>query len=363
MQRKYIFYIDSMQLGGANRVMANLVNYFSSIGTQVVLINDIVPDKNVPEYEIADSVKRIFLDIHDKSPITSNIRRIAKLRKMIKAEHADAVVSFMGPPNIRMLLATIGLKCRKIVSVRNDPYKEYGYGIVKRIANIVFRLADGCVFQTKDASEYFSKTIQRKSKIIFNPVGKQFYRVKRADDPHNIITVGRLFPQKNHALLIRAFSKISLEFPEENLIIYGEGDLRHALEELVRKLDLESRVFLPGSASDIPEKLAEAKLFVLSSDYEGMPNALMEAMAVGVPIISTDCPCGGPEMLVRNGVDGILVPCGDVECLASALCQKLDDEKRETMGISAKQRAEIFREDIIYRQWENFVFPGIEEEI
>lgn len=365
MQHKYIFYIDSMQLGGANRVMANLVNHFSLIGAEVVLINDIVPDKNMPEYEIEDSVKRIFLDIQDKSPVTSNIRRITKLRKTIKAEHTDAVVSFMGPPNIRMLLATIGLKCRKIVSIRNDPYKEYGDGLAKKITNILFRLADGCVFQTKDASEYFSKTVQQKSKIIFNPVGKQFYGVKRGDNPKNIVTVGRLFPQKNHVLLIKAFSKLAQEFPDENLIIYGEGDLRSDLEDLVRKLGLENRVFLPGRASNIPEKLAEAKIFVLSSDYEGMPNALMEAMAVGVPVISTDCPCGGPKILVRDGIDGRLVPCGDVEYLANLLCQKLNDKNIENMGISAKQRAEIFREDKIYRQWEYFISSGImdEEEI
>ena len=359
MQRKYVFYIDSMQLGGANRVMANLVNHFSSMGAGVILINDIAPDKDVPEYEIMDSVKRIFLDIHEKSSVLSNIKRIFKLRKIIKAEHIDTVVSFMGPPNIRMLLATMGLKCRKIVSVRNDPYKEYGDGLVKKVTNIIFGLADGCVFQTKDAAEYFSERIQRKSKIIFNPVGKQFYGVKRVDNPQNIVTVGRLFPQKNHVLLIKAFSKLAHEFPDENLIIYGEGDLRSELEDLVRHLGLENRVLLPGSISSIPEKLAEAKIFVLSSDYEGMPNALMEAMAVGVPVISTDCPCGGPKILVRNGIDGLLVPCDNVEYLANVLCQKLDDKNRENMGISAKQRAEIFREDKIYRQWEIFISSGI----
>ena len=157
--------------------------------------------------------------------VLSNIKRILKLRKIIKAEHTDAVVSFMGPPNIRMLLATMGLKCRKIVSVRNDPYKEYGDGLVKMVTNIIFRLADGCVFQTKEAAMYFSKNIQQKSKIIFNPVGKQFYEVKRVDNPKNIVTVGRLFLQKNHTLLIKAFSKLAHEFPDDNLIIYGEGEL------------------------------------------------------------------------------------------------------------------------------------------
>ena len=355
MQLKLIFYIDSMQLGGANRVMANLVNHFASIGAEAVLINDIVPDQNILEYEVRDSVKRIFLDIHEKSSLLSNIKRIFKLRKIIREMHADAVISFMGPPNIRMLLATIGFRCRKIVSVRNDPYKEYGDGIAKNITNIIFELADGCVFQTQEASEYFSKKMQRKSKIIFNPVGKQFYGVKRSDNPHNIITVGRLFSQKNHALLIKAFSKIADEFSDENLIIYGEGDLRPELEDLVRNLGLEDRVFLPGSAANILEKLAEAKIFVLSSDYEGMPNALMEAMAVGVPVISTDCPCGGPSMLIQNNVNGFLVPCDDEDALSLALMKLLNSKNMKDIGANGKRSAKTFNEDEIYKQWEEFL--------
>lgn len=355
MQHRYVFYIDSMVLGGANRVMANLANHFSTTGANVVLINDVIFDKDLPEYEIKDSVKRVNLNIQVKSRILSNIIRIFKLRKTIKEAHADAVVSFMGPPNIRMLLATIGLRCRKIVSVRNDPYKEYGSGLKKKLTNIIFRLADGCVFQTKEASEYFGKSIQKKSTIIYNPVGEPFYQVKRADTPHDIVTVGRLFPQKNHALLIRAFSKIAQEFPEENLIIYGEGDLRTELEDLARNLGLENRVLLPGSTSDIPEKLAQAKIFVLSSDYEGMPNALMEAMAAGVPVISTDCPCGGPAMLIRNKIDGMLVPCNAAEALADAMREMLENENREALGISAKKKADIFYGETVYGQWEKFM--------
>lgn len=341
-----------MVLGGANRVMANLVNHFSTTGADVVLINDVIFDKELPEYEINDSVNRVNLNIQVKSRIMSNIIRIFKLRKTIKAAHADAVVSFMGPPNIRMLLATIGLRCRKIVSVRNDPYREYGDGLKKKLTNIIFRLADGCVFQTKKASEYFWKSIQKKSTIIYNPVGEQFYRVKRADTPHDIVTVGRLFPQKNHALLIQAFSKIAQEFPDENLIIYGEGDLRTELEDLVKSLGLENRVLLPGSASDIPEKLAQAKIFVLSSDYEGMPNALMEAMATGVPVISTDCPCGGPAMLIRDKIDGLLTPCNDAEALSVSMRSFLSNKDRECIGRKGMQSAEVFREGRIYRQWE-----------
>ena len=217
--KKILFYIDSMQKGGANRVMANLTDYFASAGKTVILINDIKPQKGVDEYTINESVKRIFLDIDVSSKLFSNILRIIALRKIIKNEASDVVVSFMGPPNIRMLIATIGLKCKRIVSVRNDPNVEYGKGLVSRFKRLLFMLADGCVFQTRDAATYFPKSVQAKSRVIFNPVNECFFNTERSNAPRNIVTVGRFEPQKNHSLLIRAFSKIANEFPEEKLIL------------------------------------------------------------------------------------------------------------------------------------------------
>lgn len=356
MAEKFLFYIDSMCFGGANRVMCNLVNHFSSQGIDVVLINDISLPENMGEYEVSPLVKRIYLNVQSKSLLTSNIKRIRKIRTIVKNEHPDAVISFMGPPNFRMLFATAGLRCRKIVSVRNDPYMEYGKGVAKALANIVFMLADGCVFQTKQAAEYFTPAILRRSKIIFNPVGNQFYHVKRVENPRDIITVGRLMAQKNHKLLIEAFSKIAKEFPDENLVIYGEGELRDTLEAQSKKLGLEGRVKLPGATTNVAEKLSSAKVFVLSSDYEGMPNALMEAMAVGAPVISTDCPCGGPAMLIEEDSQGILVPCQNAEKLANALRLLLESKDlRLMMGESCKERALQFSPDIVFSQWKEYI--------
>ena len=217
---KLLFYIDSMQKGGANRVMANLTDYFANSGYDVVLVNDILSGQGEQEYPVNPLVNRMILDVQGSSKAFSNLKRIAKLRELIKAEKPDSVVSFMGPPNIRMLLASAFLKCRTVVSVRNDPTKEYGVGWIKRlIANVVFLLADGCVFQTEDASLYFNRCVRRKSKVIVNPVNEAFYGVDRSGTPRNIVTVGRLVPQKNHKILIDAFAKIADEFPEENLII------------------------------------------------------------------------------------------------------------------------------------------------
>ena len=123
-----------------------------------------------------------------------------------------------------------------------------------------------------------------------------------------------------------------------------------------REYGIEERVVLPGRISYISEKLSEAKIFVLPSDYEGMPNALMEAMAVGIPVISTDCPCGGPKILIEDESQGILVPCNNAEALAQALCRLLkDDDLREKMGAAGEKRALMFKPDVIFSHWENYI--------
>lgn len=354
---KLFFYIDSMQKGGANRVMANLTDHFANHGYTVVLVNDIQSGQGEPEYPVNPLVKRVILDAHGSAKAISNLKRIAQIRKLIKAEKPDCVVSFLGPPNIRMLLASAFLKCRTVVSVRNDPTKEYGVNWIKRmIANVVFLLADGCVFQTEDAALYFNRWVRRKSKVILNPVHETFYGVKRSDMPKNIVTVGRLVPQKNHKLLIDAFAMIADVFPEENLIIYGEGPLREELEKQIADLQLVNRVFMPGSTSCVSEVLSEAKLFVLSSDYEGMPNALMEAMAVGVPAISTDCPCGGPRFLFETESQRYLVPCGDAVALSNRMKAILSSwELQQELSVVAKKRANDFLPERVYQQWKDFL--------
>lgn len=352
-----LFYIDSMQKGGANRVMANVTDYFAEHGYRVILVNDILPVDGIPEYTVNPKVKRMFLSDSATKQEKSNFKRILRLRKIITNEKARSVVSFMGPPNFRMLLASLGLPCRKIVSVRNDPYKEYGRQRIKKwIAGQLFKTANGCIFQTKEAAFYFPKSVQNKSTVIFNPVNEEFYQEEQSPNPHNIITVGRLNVQKNHKLLIEAFSLIEAFVPEDKLIIYGEGELRNELELFIIQKGLEGRVELPGNMPDIPSKLKQAKCFVLSSDCEGMPNALMEAMAVGIPVISTDCPCGGPKTLIENDNQGLLVTCGDARMLAEKLKHVLSSPQiQREMSHAAKSRAEVFRADRIYTLWEQYV--------
>ena len=356
--KKIAFYIDSMEMGGANRVVANLTEYFSGQGYEVILINDITPRTHIKTYKILSEVKRFYLDenIQYRRSVEKQYKRIYTLRKVLKEENVDTVVSFMGPPNYRLLLATIGLKIKKVVSVRNDPYREYGGGIKKIIAKNIFKLADACVFQTNDAAEYFSKAVRRKSQIIFNPVNPKFFQTEWIGNEKNIAVVGRLQKQKNPVLAVKAFEKIANEFPEYTMTYYGEGELRDELIEYIKKKSLNEQVIIYGKVTDVEKYLSQASVFVLSSDYEGLPNALMEAMAVGIPCISTDCPCGGPRSLIQNERQGVLVPCNDIQMLADAMRVLLkNDTLRSEMNLEEKNRAKEFAPEVIFKQWEEFL--------
>lgn len=350
---KIMFYINSLSHGGAERVMCNLANFFASKGHDCTLVTSF---KQEWEYECDKKVKRINLfETYLKGVLKRNYRLTKALRKTLKTDKPDVLISFMAEPNFRALFATIGLKTKTVISIRNDPNKEYPNFIFRFLAKHLYKRADGVVFQTEDAKRWFPKSIQKKSTIIFNPVNQVFFETAFDGDRKNIVTTGRLVPQKNHELLIKAFSLIASQI-EENLYIYGEGELRTKLEGLVKKLNLEDRVFLPGAVKDVANTIKSAKLFVLSSDYEGMPNALMEALTLGIPCISTDCPCGGSKMLIENGVNGILVSTNCEQELADKMLYILSNyEKAKFMGENSKVRAEEYRNDNICMQWEVFV--------
>ena len=273
---KVMFYINAIHDGGAERVMINLADRFARFGHEVILVTSFV-DKW--EYEIPSGVKRLNLcDNIPKGFLKRNLLLYRLLRKVVKGEAPDVLVSFMAEPNFRALLATRGLKTKNLISIRNDPNKEYPTKKFRFFARWLYKKADGIVFQTADAKAWFSKKIQNKSKIIYNQVNEKFYDTELLKERRDVIATGRLTSQKNHKMLLRAFSLIK-DKVDDNLVIYGEGNLRAELEALIIELGLSGRVLLPGATDNVSEKLSGAKLFVMSSDYEGLPNALAEAMS------------------------------------------------------------------------------------
>ena len=334
--------------------MANLCNYFIGF-TDVILVNDIIPDPGKKEYQIDARVKRIYLDENIGNG-NRNISRIKKIRSLIKQEKPDVVISFMAPPNIRTLLASIGLSVKKIVSVRNDPTKEYGVWVKKIITATLFSLTNGCVFQTAEAMQYFPSNVRKKSTIIFNPVHENFFEGKWEQQKKEIICVGRLTEQKNPFLAVEAFLKVEKEFPEYSLAFYGDGELRDRLVKFCIEKGISDRVLFYGQTDNVKEVLACSAIYLLPSNYEGMPNALMEAMAVGIPVVATNCPCRGPKALISSPNEGILVPCGDVDGFANAIRRILsDDEFCTELSKMEKKRAQAFLPSNILEAWKNYI--------
>ena len=348
---KIYLYINVLGGGGAERVIANLANTLAEDGCETTLITSFPVDK---EYSIDKKVRRLLLEDHEfrQSRLKRNVTRISKLRKICKEEKPDILISFMEEPNFRAILATRSLPVKTLVSVRNDPNKEYAGKLGWFVGKILLPMADGCVFQTSDAQKWFPERLQKKSRIIYNAVKEEFYQVERTPVRGEIVTCGRLTEQKNHKLLIDAFAEVQKIYPFATLKIYGEGVLREKLQNQIESLNLNEKVFLMGATNDVAKALQTADLFVLSSDYEGMPNALMEAMAAGVPCISTDCPCGGPRELFGEDASDKLVPCNDSAQLSEAICKVLETTKD---GMTEKRHAETFKPDRVNQMWKGYV--------
>lgn len=357
---KIAFYINAIHEGGAERVMVNLANEFADRGDEIILITSF---KDSWEYPYSDKIKRYILE--DKPTINSklkrNIKRVTSLRKILKIESPDCLVSFMAEPNFRAIVASLGLENKVIISVRNDPKMEYPGFIGEILAKSLLPLADGCIFQTTDAQKWFPKRLQKKSKIIYNAVKDEFFNTERDVEKNTIVTCGRLEEQKNHKMLINAFELVVKEHKKAKLLIYGEGSLRNELLEMIANKGLNDNIKLCGNSDNIPEVLSKAEIFVLSSDYEGMPNALMEALAVGVPSISTDCPCGGPRMLIKNRVNGVLIDPQNYADLSSAILNILNNKELQAKySYESRKKAEYYKSSLILHSWHDYIYNVIE---
>ncbi len=353
--KKILIYITNLGLGGAERVASNLANYLIHNEYEVVILNE---RKRTKEYELDCNIKRIMLPLREeKGRIANMVDRILDIRKVFKAERPDLVLAFAGKCNIRSILAKTGLHIPLIVSVRSDPHREYAGKIKGSIARFLFRFADYAVFQTEDAKKFFSKKTQKKSVILLNPLNDKFMRERYEGIRKNeIVSVGSLRPVKNQELLIKAFAKIHNIYPEMILTIYGEGELREKLESLAKELGISQKVFMPGNSDTIYEDIYKSRIFVLPSNSEGMPNALMEAMSLGLACISTDCPCGGPRTLIQDGENGLLVPVGDVEMMAKALEKVLSDTNfEETLGKNAEKIQKICDSKTVLGMWRSII--------
>lgn len=350
--------IGALTKGGAERVLVNLANYFVSRGYRVTMVTQYKRDN---EYSLNPQVRRVLSDITEdettKSRLINFVRRFRKLRGIWKKEKPDVILSFIGKNNIMAILTSRFLKIPVAVSVRAEPSEEYYNSILKFLAKHLFAKADGIILQTGRCFDFFPQKVQKKAVVLKNPINSSFFRERyEGERERTIVAVGRVDENKNHEMLIKAFSQIAEEYPDFKLIIYGEGELRESLLAKIKEMRLADRVFMPGSVDNVADVIYKSQIFVLPSNTEGAPNTLIEAMVMGLCVISTDCPCGGPADLITNGLNGILTPVGDVNKMKENLQNLLNNlQKTEELGKKANETADIFRPEIVYREWEEFL--------
>ena len=333
---KIMFFTLSLQNGGAERVLASLSNGMAKKDDVIV----VTVYNNKDHYELDNSVKRVRLDKKvriEKSKLKNKLqklsfKRIKKLVEVINNESPDVVIAFLPLPSFYIMMAKrLSKKIRKvpvILSERADPSREYSNKLVFVAMKKLFKYADGFAFQTKDARNFYNGIIKCKTAIIENPINEVFLNHEIPKKRRKtIVSCGRLEVQKNFKLLIGAFADISKKFSEYTLEIYGDGGQKDELLAYANELGVKGKVFFKGRVDDLADRIADAGVFVLSSDYEGMPNALMEAMALGIPCISTDCPVGGPKTLIENDHNGILTKVGNRKQLVDAVSRIISNKK------------------------------------
>lgn len=356
--KRIALFIGSLQKGGSERVMVNLAEYFHKKRYEVILVTQYKRDV---EYDISPEIRRVYSEPEEHELQGGRIHnfcvRFAKLRSIWKAYKPDIILAFLGKNNLMAIATSMFLTSKVAVSVRGEPTMEYEGKLMQFLAKVMFGLADGVILQTEMAKLFFPKWVQNKAKILSNPMNLSFLNKRYVGTREDkIVAVGRLDENKNHAMLIHAFGRIVSEYPKVKLVIYGEGDSREQLERLVAEKGLKDKIELPGSIMDVAERIANAKIFALTSNTEGIPNSLMEAMALGLPVVSTDCPCGGPATLIENEVNGLLVPVGDAYALADAFRKILSNQEyADKLGEKAYEITKRLNPDIVNSEWEKYL--------
>ena len=356
--KKVVFYTGNLSKGGAQRVIINLAESLVEKGYPVTIVTIV---KGADEYELPQGINRVYSDITGEeisgNRIKNFIARFQKLRGIWKQENAGVIVSFIGKNNFMAIATAWGLQIPVITSVRGEPREEYYNGMLRFLSKTLMGLSTGLILQTPDAKAYFPKWIQQKAVILDNPLNPDFIDEYYAGERRNeIVSVGRLDSNKNQKLIIDAFFKIAERFPKVSLILYGNGEDREKLMQYAAETKYADRILFPGQIKNVKEKIRESKIFVLSSNTEGMPNSLLEAMALGIPSISTDCPCGGPRMLMEGKENGILVPVGEVEPMAAAMELLLSDEEVwQKYSQNAYKLTEELHPDKVNRKWEEYL--------
>lgn len=346
MEKRYIFFIGTLCNGGAERVVSLLASKMAEQGRRVEILTYYESDV---AYELNPKIQ--VNAVETLTGEKNKLKNLIWLRKYFK-NNAKTIISFLAPFNMLAIAVNLGAGTPIIVADRNDPEKIPSNCMMRSLRNFLYMFADEVILQTEKNKAYFNKIVQKKSSVIYNPVslGENAGIALRTKKDRKIVTAGRLMQQKNQKMLVEAFYEIVKKYPEYTLVIYGDGPCRANLEDLIKKLGIEKNVFMPGNTRELHDQIKSAEIFVLSSDYEGMPNALIEAMCLGIPVISTKV--SGATDLIIDHENGLLVDVGNCEGLKNACIELIANkdiaQKCAENAVQLNDELEISK---ITRQW------------
>jgi len=352
--KKLMVVTHKMSGGGCERVIAQLLTCFAREGIDCTLVTEC----GVPSfYDLPESVRQIYLSFDNTLKSSRIPRAYTKLRKLVQQEKPDLVLALPEKVNVWTVLFLLGMGVPVVVSERNDPHRHPENRIKRLLRWLVYPFAKGFIFQTQDAADYFSRSIRKRGIVLDNPLDTSRIPAPHEGARRKVVTAaGRLHEQKNFDLLIRAFARFYKTHHEYSLEIYGEGPEKHALMKLASSLGVAGAVYLPGQSKTLLTDINDSAMFVLSSNYEGMPNVLIEAMACGLCCIATDCPIGGVRSLLQNGENGLLISTEDERALLDAMSAVADDpELAARLGTNAKQIQQRLDETVIAAEWRRYL--------
>ena len=339
--KKILFVCSGLYGGGTERVVARLSNYYVRNGYEVFIAATSIEQR----YPLDEAI--IIRQL-----IGGHLKIALSLREICRDIRPDIIIA-MGTFFIYCAIFAKFRGCVVIGSERTDPFVS-GKGFFKlHFRNLLYRYADHLVFQTPDAQAFFPDYISKKGTVIPNPLSSCLPSSFMGERSPIVVNFCRLTPAKNLQLLIDSFSIFRLSHLEYSLHIYGDGPQREELLDFIEKGGLSSFVTLHHNEKDVLDIVRSSAMFVSSSRYEGLSNSMLEAMAIGLPTICTDCPCGGARMMISNMVNGILVPNGDTMALAQAMSMVADDQ---VLAVKLSENAESIRDslsiDRIAKMWE-----------
>lgn len=349
---KIILSFATLAQGGAARVCANLSYPLCDNYDEVILVTW----ADVPQFYEYDHRAK-WLNLTKEAGGASDFKRMRCFRQLVKREKPDLILSFLEPFNIRVLLCTMGLGVKTIVAERNDPRSVNKFWVMEQLEKLVYRKADKILVQTETIRQFFDGKLKERTHIIYNPVNIPAELVGQAlttPKRKRIVTVARLMPQKNHDVLIKAFAIFSKAHPDYTLTIYGNGPQGDELRQLAVSLGIGDRVSIPGASKTIHQDILDAEMMCLVSSREGMSNAMIEAMCLGLPCICTKV--SGAIDLIEDGKNGLLVKIKDINGLVEKMNYLADTPvTAQQIGRRATYLYQQLNKDRIYKEWIDFL--------